>query len=192
MNLITKVLMAAGLALAVSGCKKSGPSPDNYLSYKVDGVYKSVKPDADYFDDSLVLEAGKINGEDLWIIFYGYPYPGTYSLADTTLSAPVISYNLGDDIYDTILSRMGTLVITSYDGKHISGTFEFKGSNGTSFKTITEGQFKTKVDQLGSLSPSCSVDSACCVDSTTYGITPKGKLLKQLKLIRAEKMNSVK
>src|SRR5882757_9865667 len=123
MNLIKKILLAGGFALAFCSCKKSGPSPDNYISYKVDGVYKSLKPDADYFDESLVLEAGKINGEGLWIIFYGYPYPGTYRLADTTLTAPVISYNLGDDVYDTILSRSGTLVITSYDGKHVSGTF---------------------------------------------------------------------
>ncbi|WP_426669398.1 DUF6252 family protein [Mucilaginibacter sp. McL0603] len=188
MNLIKKILLAGGLVLAIYGCKK-GPSPDNYISYKVDGVYKSLKPEADYFDESLVLEAGKINGEGLWIVFYGYPYPGTYSLADTTLTAPVISYNLGDDIYDTILSRTGTLVITSYDGKHVSGTFEFKGSNGTSVKTITEGQFKAKVDQLGDSSP-CSIDSTCYVD-TTYGFTPRGKLLKHLKLIRAEKSNSI-
>jgi hypothetical protein len=130
----------------------------------------------------MLIDGGKIGGEDLTIFFTGYPAPGTYSLANIDTAS--ISYGIGDDIYDSIISQIGTLVITSYDTKHISGTFEFKGSNGTDFKTITEGKFNTKVNQLGYSSPSCDSTDACYLDTSYYGAIRRGKLIQHLKLIR--------
>jgi uncharacterized protein DUF6252 len=187
MNLITKMLIAGGLLMAFCGCKKNSPSPNDYISYKVDGVYKSLKPEADVVDGDLLIEGGKIGGEDLWIQIDQYPSPGTYNLANSDIAD--ITYSIGIDTYDSIISDTGTVVITSYDGKHVSGTFEFKGDNGNGgIKNITEGQFKAKVTQLGNSTP-CSVDPTCYMD-TTYGATPMGQLLKHLKLVRAEKLNN--
>lgn len=151
MNLIKKIVVAGCLAAAICGCKKNSPTPEDYISYKVDGVYKSLKPEASYLDGSLLIEAGKTGGENLWIIVDGYPARGIYNLANFNVAD--ISYGLGDDVYDSIISETGTLTIRSYDGKHISGTFEFKGSNGKTVKTITDCIFNTKVDQLGYSSP---------------------------------------
>jgi len=170
------------MTAAIYSCKKSNPSPDNYLKYKLDGVSKSLKPDADYIDDALIIDAGKINGERLTIFFDGYPAPGVYDLADFDVAS--ISYTLNDDPYDTILSKTGTLVIKSYDGKHISGTFECKPSNGKNMKTITEGEFNTKVEQLGYSAPS-DTDS-------TYSFSAKAKILQQLQKIRTAKLMSGK
>jgi hypothetical protein len=186
MNLIKKMLLAGSFALVICGCKKTGPSPDNYITYKVNGVYKSMRPDASYLDDALLIEGGKIGGEDLLIFFNGYPAPGTYDLKDIDTAS--ISYSTGTDIYDTILSRTGTLVITSYDTKHVSGTFEFKANSGTRTVTITEGKFYTKVDQLGYSSPSCDSTDACFVDTSIYG-TVRGKLLQHIKSVRKGKLN---
>jgi hypothetical protein len=182
MNLIKKTLLTGCIAAAICGCKKSGPSPDNYLEYKIDRVYKSLKPEADYLDDNLIINAGKIGGEDLTIFFNGYPVPGVYDLAN--FNAASISYSLGDDVYDTIVSENGTLVIRSYDGEHIKGTFEFKGSNGKNIKTITEGEFNTTVNQLGYSLPS-DTDS-------TYSFSAKAKILQHLQKIRTEKLTSGK
>ena len=178
MNLIKKMLFAVCITAAICSCKKSGTSPDDYLEYKVDGVYKSLKPEADYLDNGLIIDAGKIGGEDLTIFFNGYPAPGVYDLANFDIAS--ISYSLGDDAYDSILSENGTLVIRSYDGKHIKGKFEFKGSNGKNTKTITEGGFDTNVEQLGySLPP--DTDS-------TYCFSAKAKILNHLQKIRAQKL----
>ena len=180
------MLLAGSFALVICGCKKSGPSPDNYITYKVNGVYKSMRPDAGYLDDALLIEGGKIGGEDLWIIFNGYPAPGTYDLKD--IDAASISYGIGYDIYDSIISEKGTLVINSYDSKHVSGTFEFEGSNGTRIKTITEGKFDTKVEQLGYSSPSCDSTDACYVDTSWYG-SVRGKFLQHIKSVRKGKLD---
>ncbi|HEY9002171.1 MAG TPA: DUF6252 family protein [Mucilaginibacter sp.] len=182
MNLIRKIIIAGCMTAVIYGCKKNSPSPDNYLKYKVDGVYKSLKPEADYFDDSLIIDAGKIGGEDLTIFFDGYPAPGVYDLADFDVAS--ISYTLNDDPYDTIISQTGTLVIASYDGEHIKGTFECKPSNGKNIKTITEGEFNTKVEQWGYLSPP-DTDS-------TYSFSAKAKILEHLQKIRAAKLMSGK
>ena len=174
MNLIKKMLVAGCIAAAICGCKKDTPAPDDYLSYKVDGVYKSVKPDADFIDGDLLIDGGKIGGEDLSIFVDDYPGPGRYNLTDSTYT--LLSYHRGTGSHDVFYAVQGTLVIASYDGKQISGTFEFKGSNGQDFKTITEGKFKTKVDDLGYSSPA---------DSINYINVRRGQLLRHLKLMKA-------
>ena len=186
MNLIKKMLLAGSFALVICGCKKTGPSPDNYITYKVNGVYKSMRPDAGYLDDALLIEGGKIGGEDLWIIFNGYPAPGTYDLKD--IDTTYMSYSIGGDLYGSTISKKGILVINSYDTKHVSGTFEFEGSNGARIKTITEGKFDTKVDQLGYSSPSCDSTDTWFADTAMYGAA-RGKFLQHIRSARKGKLD---
>lgn len=88
----------------------------------------------------------------------------------------------------SIISKKGILVINLYDTKHVSGTFEFEGSNGAGIKTITEGKFDTKVDQLGYSSPSCDSNDAWFVDTTIYGAA-RGKFLQHIRSVRKGKLD---
>jgi hypothetical protein len=184
MNLIKKLLIAGSFALVISGCKKSGPSPDSYISYKVDGVYKSSRPEADYIDDALLIES-RVGSEEILIFFDGYPAPGLYDLLKK--GGTSCYYSDASGVYDSILTEIGTLEIIAYDGKQVSGKFAFEGSNGKSIKSITEGEFNTKVEQLGYYNPA---SPSCEDDSSYYGVSPNRKLTTRLKLIRTMKLNS--
>lgn len=183
MNLIKKMLIAGSFALAIAGCKKSGPTPDNYISYKVDGVYKSSRPEADYGDDALIINS-IVGSEEILIIFSGYPAPGLYNLLNTGGASCYYSDDSGS--YGSTLTEIGTLEITAYDGNRISGKFAFEAGNGKSIKTITEGEFNTKVEQLGDYNPE---PPSCEDDSSYYGASPNRKLTTRLKLVRAMKLN---
>lgn len=172
MNLIQKIMIAGCGVAALASCKKDKPAPDNYISYKVDGNYKKLKPDADYFDDGsgFLIDAGPFNKGEMSISFNDVPVEKTYHFEDST---DVIAEYV-DESGRNFWSLSGTLVINSYDGDHISGTFAFRGVTDTDPEAavnVTEGQFSADVSDLSSSSDTTATD-------TTYGVSKSKKLMK--------------
>lgn len=136
MRLIKKLLLAGSLVAILGSCKKESAKPASVISYKVDGVLKTFKPDAFYYADNSLLITGGENG-NAEILLYIYTNAKVESFYferkdDNALG----SYQPGGFVSDT-----GKLVINSFDGKRISGTFQFRGRNSHGTKSITEGQF---------------------------------------------------
>src|ERR1700744_1813617 len=62
MNLAQKILVTCGCITMLAACKKDRPTADNYISYKLNGVYQKLIPDADSFDDgTFLVSAGPFN-----------------------------------------------------------------------------------------------------------------------------------
>jgi len=159
-------MIAWCLAMALSSCKKDNPTPANFISFKVNGVYKSIKPEADIFDDgTFLLDAGPFMKDEI----------GLY--LDTNVMLKTYHFeNQGDnalgDYYDHsgthFWSDTGTLVISSFDGHHINGTFSFKArtlAGAPASINVTEGQFSADVSYLSTVSDTCSwYDSNLCIN----------------------------
>ena len=148
MNLIKSFsIVATGCLLLLQACKKDpGPTPDNTLSYKVDGVSKTRKPDASLFwNGGLLISSDDINVEEISLFIDSNISTGTFELPrDTNFVA--LEYDMaGSDMKDHFYSRSGKFVINYYDGDHVSGTFEFIATNGITTKNITDGTFTANV-----------------------------------------------
>lgn len=175
MNLIkTQTLIAAaGCLLLLHACKKDdAPTPNNTLSYKVDGVSKIMKPEANYFwDNSLLITSDKITAVEQVILFIDSNITtGTFELPRDN-NYVSLEYDMpGTDLKDYFFSRSGKMVISSYDGNHVSGTFEFTASNGITTKSITEGTFTADVGYFP--------EPQSCGDSSLYAVRRHMKLLK--------------
>lgn len=140
MRLVKKLLLAGSLVVALASCKKDNTKPENVISYKVDGVLKTFKPAAYYYaDNSLLISGG--DGSNAEISLYIYRDAGVQNFYfQRTANNAQGSYQPGGFLSDT-----GKLVISSFNGKRVSGTFEFRGRNSHGIKNITEGQFTTEV-----------------------------------------------
>lgn len=174
MNLTKKIYIACSCVIIFSACKKDNPTPDNYISFKVNGVYKRLKPEADYFDDgSLLLDAneGKFLKDEISFSTIKNPQVKTYHFEDPDADA-IADYNnhAGTDFW----CDSGTLVISEVSDNHISGTFAFKGhavDDQSSKINITEGQFSASVSFL-SFAP-----DTCAWRDSTYGVSKRVKLM---------------
>jgi hypothetical protein len=142
MNLLPKLPALLILSIIFISCKKNNPTPDNNIYWKVNGVAKSAKPDASYFDNNtFMLEA--TSGNDYINLSIDRAYRvGTFHL-DNPFEMGLIEYKIGknEDYY----ADNGTLVITRDDGDNIQGTFSFNVGSGSSKKEITEGSFNAKL-----------------------------------------------
>jgi hypothetical protein len=156
MNLIKKLLIAAGCIIMINGCKKDDLEPDNYLIYKIDGILKTAVPEGTNFSDgSLMVDAKSDDGDDVTLFI------------DANEARPGAFYPA------MLFSDTGLLIIKSYDGSNISGTFHFEVQDGQSIKKITEGQFHAKISLFG-----VSTEEPCYEDSTC-DVAGKKKLMQQ-------------
>jgi hypothetical protein len=158
MSLVKKLLIAVGCVFSLGTCKKSGPTPGNYISFKVNGVYKNFKPDASPFTDgSFLLDAGPSIKGEIGLFLETSPQLTAYDLANDSIAIA--------DYYDSsgihFWSDSGTLVISAYNGKHISGTFAFRGrthdKNTVATINVTEGQFSADIGPLLNLPDTCAL-----------------------------------
>jgi hypothetical protein len=157
MNLIHKLIIAGCLVAAFSSCRKDNPTPANFISFKINGVYKSIKPEADIFDDgTFLLDAGPFMKDEIGLFLNTNVMLKTYHFENQGDNA------LGD-YYDHsgthFWSDTGTLVVTSFDGRHINGTFSFKArtlAGPPASIDVTDGQFSADVSYLSAATDTCS------------------------------------
>lgn len=146
MSLTKKIMIYASLFAVCTSCKKDKPKPDSFISYKVNGVYEKLSSEADYFSDgSFSIDAGKKGGEGIILYITSEIEEGAYQFGndqDIALGEYI------DPSGKTFLSDSGQLVINTLDENIVTGTFAFKASNGTTVKSITEGQFAAEIDDL--------------------------------------------
>ena len=175
MNLRRK-LMIAGCCVAVFGsCKKDNPAPDNFIFYKVNGVYKTIKPEGYIFGgDGLLIDAGPFMKNEIDMFIDSLPQVRSYNFnPDEAVAAA--------DYYDNnrvhFWSDSGKLVVNSFDGIHIKGSFSFRGRTLTGAPDtvhITEGQFSTNVAYYS------SAPDTCVICDSTLGISQRSRLTKHL------------
>jgi len=156
MRLICKLIIAACFFAAISSCEKDNTQPSGFISYKVDGVVKTLSTNAYYNTDNSILVYGSgSNGEKISLYIFTHTRTGDFQFAKDIDSA-LATYNPGRFVSDS-----GKLVVDTFDGKHISGSFQFSSSNGRLRKNITNGQFSATVTNFTSnpLIPPPGVDS---------------------------------
>lgn len=141
MRLIKKLLLSGSFIAALSSCKKDTVTPESTISYKVDGVLKTVKPETFFYtaDNSLLIEGGKAGGEQISLFIDKHTRLGAFELESRQDNAVAV-YEPGGFVSDS-----GKVNITSFNGKQISGTFAFRGRHNGLAKNITEGQFTATV-----------------------------------------------
>lgn len=173
--------MAGCLVMAFNSCKKDNPTPANFISFKINGVYKNIKPEADIFDDgTFLLQAGPFLKDEIGLFLDTNVMLKTYHFENE-------SDNAIGDYYDHsgahFWSDSGTLVVTSFDGRHINGTFSFKArtlAGPPASINITEGQFSADVSYL-----SAAPDTNSWCDST-FSVSRRNVLIRQLSKRRIE------
>ncbi len=146
MNLIHKLMIAGCCATALASCKKDNPTSTNFVSFKINGVYKSIKPEADiFYDGTFLLTGGPFMKDQIGLFLDTNVMRKTYHFENA-------SDNAVGDYYDhsgtRFLGDTGTLTITSFGNQHISGTFSFKAhtmDGPPASIDITEGQFSTDI-----------------------------------------------
>jgi hypothetical protein len=162
MNIAQKITIACCGLMILSACKKNNPEPDEYISFYVNDVYKIIKPEADYFDDdTFLLQAGPDMKGEIGLFLDTIVQIKTYYFENPFDGAVADWYdNSGTHFW----SDTGTLVVSAFDGDHISGTFSFKGHAETGKPAtvhITEGHFSTDVTYVSFSPDTCTVcDSA--------------------------------
>jgi len=178
MNLIRKMMIAGCCIAALGSCKKDNPAPGDFIFYKVNGSFKSNDPDGYIFDEnSLLIDAGPFEKNEISLFIDSLPRVRIYHFENE--SDPAIA-----DYYDNdhrhFWSDSGTLVVNSYDGQHIKGTFSFRGKadDGSPAVHITEGQFSTKVDHY------LSTPDSCATGDSTVGVSRHGLLTRHLARLR--------
>jgi hypothetical protein len=180
MNLSQKMLITGGLLILFAACKKDKPTTSNHISFKLNGVYKNLKPEGDLFDDgTLLLQAGPFMKDQITLFIDTAVLVKTYRFEDRRYQAEA-DYN--DHSGVLFLSDTGKLVITSFDGNKISGSFEFKAKplNGGPGLNITEGEFSAKLSHLSAGSPdTCSSWPDTCPVDSGYSVSPRQKLLQR-------------
>ena len=171
MNPIQKILIACSCAALLTGCKKDDPEPDNNLSYKVDGILKTAKPEGTYFtsDNSIMIDGTKGN-EDITIFIDTVVTPGVYTMGEMGNNIAAMYVNWDNSIIYT--STSGTITIDSYNGQQISGSFQFNVKAGHLIKNISEGKFTAKLE----VSSGYTDIPPDCPDST-YEVMKRNQLL---------------
>ena len=140
MRLINKLILAGFFFAAISSCEKDNTQPQGFISYKVDGVAKRLSTTAYYSTDNSILVYGYgTGGESISLYIFTHTKTGDFQFANDVDSALAI-YKPGG-----FVSNSGKLTINSFDGRHINGSFEFRGSNSRLTKNITDGQFTSTV-----------------------------------------------
>lgn len=143
---------------ALGSCKKNNPAPDNFIFYKVDGVYKTARPEGDLFgQDGLLIESGSSLKNEIDLFTDQPPQVGVYHL-DSDMNGAAAQYYDSNGV--SFWSDSGKLVINAYDGHHIKGSFSFRGrtlAGANDTTRITEGQFSTSVEDYGSIPDSCAI-----------------------------------
>ncbi len=174
MKLITKLLIGGSLIAALGSCKKDNPTPDNNLTYKMDGVLKTAKPDVYSYTDNTLMIDGTKGSEDITLFVDTIVNAGTFHIGNMSDKITAMYVNWDNlRIYD---SNTGTLVISSFDGTSISGTFSFTASNGGAVKNFTNGQFTAKVANVSY----CLSDTTRC-DTANMGLAGREKFKRMLK-----------
>jgi len=177
MNLFKKMLAALVGIATCSGCNISldeNPKPDSYLNYKVDGALKSSNAEATYYtqDNSMLIDGGK-DPDDLSIFIDTNIRVGTFPIGKMSGRIAVVYVNWNNSIFFN--SDTGTLVISSYDGQHITGTFKFTASSDAKVrKYFTGGQFSANVEQ-----GHYSNDTHDCPDSSYYDVKRERLMLRK-------------
>jgi hypothetical protein len=189
MNLTQNILITCCCIATLGSCKKDKPTPDNYISFQVDGVYKKLIPEANSSDDgNWLLIAGPLNKGELDLFLDTSIYLKSYNLANEADHAMCTYYN---DAGTRFWNDSGTMVISSYDGENISGTFAFKARTPDSAHStirITEGQFSAKVEYFSTSSDTSDWNfppvepigtDTCSWSNSRYGVNPRQKLLRR-------------
>ncbi|MBS1501252.1 MAG: hypothetical protein JST32_04270 [Bacteroidetes bacterium] len=174
MNLIKKILIAAGCAVALSACKKDNPQPGDYISFKLNGIYKIIKPDAyNDYDGTFFLAAGGDLKNEISLYIDTVPEQRTYHFENVNDRAAA---GYDDDSGTDFLADTGTMTINYFDGDRISGTFSFKGrtfSGNPATINISEGHF----DATLSYPPYFPPDS-CAWSDSTYSVRQRRMMIK--------------
>lgn len=146
MRLICKLILAGSFFVAFSSCEKDNIRPSGSISYKVDGVQKSLSTSARYDTDNSVLVNGSgPGGEKISLYIFMHTRTGGFQF-DKDIDSALAIYKPGSFVSDS-----GKLTITAFDGRHISGTFGFRSNNGSLKKNITDGQFTAIVLNPGEI-----------------------------------------
>lgn len=157
MNLMNKLMIARCCMVAFGSCKKDNPTPTNFISFKLNGVYKNIKPEADIFNDgSFLLGAGPFMKDQIGLFLDTNVMLKTYHFENE-------SDNAVGDYYDYagthFWSDTGILVVTSFDGHHINGTFSFKAhtlDGPPASIDITDGQFSADITYESAATDTCT------------------------------------
>lgn len=147
MKPFTKVILLACCIATISSCSKDKVSPNQFISYKVDGVAKKVKSYASYSpqNNSTLIDGDAGSSEDVSIFINGNITPGTYHIGTLSDSIGAMYVNWSNSIFYNSVS--GTLVIDSYYENNISGYFQFTAADDNGIvKNITDGHFSAQVE----------------------------------------------
>ncbi len=152
MNLSQKLFAICSCIALFSACKKDKPKPNNYISFKADGVYSNLSPKASYSADNgtVLMDAGDSKKNKISLSFSVDAVIGSYDLGTYQEENAICDYYNDSGVHFS--SDSGTFMIGNAlsDGS-ISGTFDFIGHtlNGSpNTVRITEGQFSTNVSNL--------------------------------------------
>lgn len=157
MRLIYKFILPVCFFAAITSCEKDNTEPSGFISYKVDGMVKTLSTNAYYnTDNSILIYGSGANGEKIALYVFTHTKAGDFQFARDIDSA-LATYSPGHFVSDS-----GKLVVDSFDGKHIVGSFQFTSSNGRVRKSITDGQFSSTVTNFGSapVLPPPGIDSS--------------------------------
>jgi len=157
MRLICKLMLAGCFFAMISSCEKDNTEPYGFISYKVDGIIKTLSTNAYYnTGNSIVIYGTGSNGEKIALYIFMHGKTGEFQFAKDIDSA-LATYSPGYFVSDS-----GKLSVDSFDGRHISGTFAFASSSGKEKKNITNGQFSsTIVNPNGeNISPRPGIDTS--------------------------------
>ena len=152
MNLSQKLFAISCCIMLFSACKKDKPKPNNYISFKADGVYSNLSPEARYSADNgtVLMDAGDSKKNKISLSFSVDALLNSYNLGTYQEENAICDYYNESGVHFS--SDNGTFVISKVlsDGS-ISGTFAFIGhtlNNSPDSVRITEGQFSTNVSNL--------------------------------------------
>jgi hypothetical protein len=146
MKPFTKAIILACCIAVISSCSKDKISPNQFISYRVDGVAKKVGSTASYApQDNSTLIDGDDSHDDVSIFINGNIAPGTYHIGTLSDSIGAMYITWGSNIFYN--SESGTLVIDSYNGNNISGYFQFTAADDNGIvKNITDGHFSAQIE----------------------------------------------
>lgn len=171
MTMLLKNALAALLILSVlAGCKKDSDNPDPaqdvYVKAQIDGQSFSIggvpgpgstTGGSAIFskDENKLFVYGTGTATLLAITVQDFPKKtGTYALGDANLKS-VGSYTDNSNpqnpiIYLTQNARTGSVVVTSFDGKTLTGTFNYTVYSNTLKKEVkvTNGEFKVPYTEI--------------------------------------------
>jgi hypothetical protein len=170
MNLIKKLLIAGCCAVLLNSCKKDNPSPDNIISYKVDGALNKNSAASLHYENGKGLTVFNMDGPGDITLFIDSIHVGVFNIGGLQDKVAAMYLNANDS--RVFVSNAGSLVIDSYNGDQVSGTFRFTASaDDGSVKNFTEGRFTAQVEDA-----SASDEPPC--EDTTYEVMRRQRLMR--------------